>query len=250
MYQQKIPLRGSEASLNLFTELLRELKGSGHGSSADVLLAAAVLWRNRPRGALKAECTASARFDGQTHAFYLQLLTSTRTQQRIGEELDALRRDTALKSVIDRDGTVSRNEFLLEALIVILQLLKLQTKSGGGGANISHEVPEAPRTAAPFAVVQPRAARVTPSPGLHRQPREQRRYGERRHTASGLEATGDESSTHLGRQTRVKDCFYRSEFLRAIVQFSRNRECRGNDGISLFPHACLYCVSFDRPADR
>ena len=127
MYQQKIPLRGSEASLNLFTELLRELKGSGHGSSADVLLAAAVLWRNRPR-APKAECTASARFDGQTHAFYLQLLTSTRTQQRIGEELDALRRDTALKSVIDRDGTVSRNEFLLEALIVILQLLKLQTK--------------------------------------------------------------------------------------------------------------------------
>ena len=207
MYQQKIPLRGSEASLNLFTELLRELKGSGHGSSADVLLAAAVLWRNRPR-ALKAECTASARFDGQTHAFYLQLLTSTRTQQRIGEELDALRRDTALKSVIDRDGTVSRNEFLLEALIVILQLLKLQTKSGGGGgAKVSQDIPEAPRTAAPFAVVQPRAARVTPSSGLHRQPREQRRYGERRHTASGLEATGDESSTHLGRQTRVKDCY-------------------------------------------
>ena len=221
MYQQKIPLRGSEASLNLFTELLRELKGSGHGSSADVLLAAAVLWRNRPR-APKAECTASARFDGQTHAFYLQLLTSTRTQQRIGEELDALRRDTALKSVIDRDGTVSRNEFLLEALIVILQLLKLQTKSGGGGgggAKVSQDIPEAPRTAAPFAVVQPRAARATPSSGLHRQPREQRRYGERRHTASGLEATGDESSTHLGRQTRVKDCFIAS--YRAIFKEPR-----------------------------
>ena len=117
-----------------FTELLRELKGSsaGHSSSADVLLAATVLWRDRPR-ALKAECTASARFDGgQTHAFYLQLLTSPRTQHRISEELDALRRDVALKSVIDRDGSVSRNDFLLEALIVLLQLLKLQTKSGGG----------------------------------------------------------------------------------------------------------------------
>ena len=240
MYQQKIPLRGSEASLNLFTELLRELKGSGHGSSADVLLAAAVLWRNRPR-ALKAECTASARFDGQTHAFYLQLLTSTRTQQRIGEELDALRRDTALKSVIDRDGSVSRNEFLLEALIVILQLLKLQTKSGGGGAKASQDIPEAPRTAAPFAMVQPKAARATPSSGLHRQPREQRRYGERRHTASGLEATGDESSSHLGRQTRVKDCLIASFFEGGRASFQGTRKCRGNDGISLFS-ACLYRV--------
>ena len=198
MYQQKIPLRGSEASLNLFTELLRELKGSsaGHGSSADVLLAATVLWHNRPR-ALKAECTASARCDGQTHAFYLQLLTSTRTQQRISEELDALRRDMALKSVIDRDGSVSRKDFLLEALIVILQLLKLQTKSGsGGGGEISEASSSSP-------VVQPRAS----ASGISRQSREQRRYGERRHTASGLEATGDESSTHLGRQTRVKDCF-------------------------------------------
>ena len=206
MYQQRIPLRGSEASLNLFTELLRELKGSsaGHGSSADVLLAATVLWHNRPR-ALKAECTASARCDGQTHAFYLQLLTSTRTQQRISEELDALRRDMALKSVIDRDGSVSRKDFLLEALIVILQLLKLQTKSGGGGggAKVSHDIPEAPRTAAPFAVVQARAARA-PSSGLHRQPREQRRYGERRHTASGLEATSDENSPPLRQQTPVK----------------------------------------------
>ena len=195
MYQQKIPLRGSEASLNLFTELLRELKGSsaGHGSSADVLLAATVLWHNRPR-ALKAECTASARCDGQTHAFYLQLLTSTRTQQRISEELDALRRDMALKSVIDRDGSVSRKDFLLEALIVILQLLKLQTKSGGGGGEIS----EASSSSSP--VVQPRAS----ASGISRQSREQRRYGERRHTASGLEATSDENSPPLRQQTPVK----------------------------------------------
>ena len=196
MYQQKIPLRGSEASLNLFTELLRELKGSsaGHGSSADVLLAATVLWHNRPR-ALKAECTASARCDGQTHAFYLQLLTSTRTQQRISEELDALRRDMALKSVIDRDGSVSRKDFLLEALIVILQLLKLQTKSGGGGGG--GEISEASSSSP---VVQPRAS----ASGISRQSREQRRYGERRHTASGLEATSDENSPPLRQQTPVK----------------------------------------------
>ena len=72
MYQQKIPLRGSEASLNLFTELLRELKrAAANSSSADVLLAAVLLWRNRP-STLKAECTASSRCDGQTHAFHLQ----------------------------------------------------------------------------------------------------------------------------------------------------------------------------------
>ena len=115
---------------------------------------------------------------------------------------------------------------------------------------MSTDNPEASRSAAPFAVVQPRAARATPSSGLHRQPREQRRYGERRHTASGLEATGDESSTHLGRQTRVKDCFYRSEFLRAVVQFSRNRECRGNDGFLLFPHACIASASTAPQRDR
>ena len=197
MYQQRIPLRGSEASLNLFTELLRELKGSsaGYGSSADVLLAATALWHNRPR-ALKAECTASARCDGQTHAFYLQLLTSTRTQQRISEELDALRRDMALKSVIDRDGSVSRKDFLLEALIVILQLLKLQTKSGGGGGG-GGEISEASSSSP---VVQPRAS----ASGISRQSREQRRYGERRHTASGLEATSDENSPPLRQQTPVK----------------------------------------------
>ena len=200
MYQQKIPLRGSEASLNLFTELLRELKGSSadhSSSSADVLLAAAMLWRNRPH-TLKAECTASARFDnGQTHAFYLQLLTSTHTQHRISEELDALRRDLALKSVIDRDGTVSRNDFLLEALIVILQLLKLQTKSGG--AKTSPEISEAPRSTS-SCPVQPRAC----ASGIPRQSREQRRYGERRHPASELDAMHDEHSPPLGRQTRVK----------------------------------------------
>ena len=197
MYQQKIPLRGSEASLHLFTELLRELKGSSaagrHSSSADVLLAASALWRDRPRSP-KAECTASTRFDGQTHAFYLQLLTSPGTQLRISEELDALRRDTALKSVIDRDGSVSRKDFLLEALIVILQLLKLQTKSGGGGGEIS----EASSSSSP--VVQPRAS----ASGISRQSREQRRYGERRHTASGLEATSDENSPPLRQQTPVK----------------------------------------------
>ena len=204
MYQQKIPLRGSEASLHLFTELLRELKGSSaagrHSSSADVLLAASALWRDRPRSP-KAECTASTRFDGQTHAFYLQLLTSPGTQLRISEELDALRRDTALKSVIDRDGSVSRNDFLLEALIVILQLLKLQNKSGGGGAKTSLEISEAPRSApSPSSVIQPRACATSSVP---RQAREQRRYGERRHTASGLEATPDENSPPIRRSTQV-----------------------------------------------
>ena len=76
MYQQKIPLRGSEASLNLFTELLRELKGAtANSSSADVLLAAVLLWRDRP-STLKAVCTASSRCDGQTHAFHLQGITT------------------------------------------------------------------------------------------------------------------------------------------------------------------------------
>ena len=237
MYQQKIPLRGSEASLNLFTELLRELKGSsaGHSSSADVLLAATVLWRDRPR-ALKAECTASARFDGgQTHAFYLQLLTSPRTQHRISEELDALRRDVALKSVIDRDGSVSRNDFLLEALIVLLQLLKLQTKGGGGGggggggrATISqYEISEAPRSSSfesSPVVVQPRAC----ASGIPRQSREQRRYGERRHTASGLEATSDENAPPLRRQTQVKmdTISFDYYFLCDITVILRNLACK------------------------
>jgi hypothetical protein len=124
IYQQRIPLRGSESSVNLFTEMLRGLKATNVcNSSADVLLESIRFWNNRSH-TIKVTCTASTRFDGKSHAFYLQLLTSTEIQHKINNELDGLRRDQVLKVIMERDGSVARNEFVLEALIIILDLFK------------------------------------------------------------------------------------------------------------------------------
>ncbi len=154
VYQQRIPLRGSESSVHYFTELLRGLKSAdpAGSSSADILLRAAGLWKARTYSA-RVVCTARSRpgslaaEDGgaleQQATFYLQLMTSTEIQQRINDELDVLRRDMVMRAAIDRDGSVHSSGYLLEAIIIVLELLKADGNSAKAKETATSQQPNA-----------------------------------------------------------------------------------------------------------
>ena len=125
--QHRIPLKGHDDSIEFFTKLLREIKSLSGLNSADVLLNAIYLWQNtyssnnnnRHKSTAKQRITSSV-----SRSFYLQLLTSTDIQTKINFELDKLRCDHTLRSILSEDAGIGRHsaEYLLEALIFLLEL--------------------------------------------------------------------------------------------------------------------------------
>ncbi|TRY67351.1 hypothetical protein TCAL_12462 [Tigriopus californicus] len=116
--QQRIPLRGSDLSIDLFTDLLREIKTKTSMNSAEVIKEAIRQWRLKTPFLIQ-DCTARSR-SGMSRNFHLQLLSSYENQCRISVDLEMLKRDVTLKSILNSQD-VHRNDFLLEALILLLQ---------------------------------------------------------------------------------------------------------------------------------
>ena len=73
----------------------------------------------------RVHCTANTRIRGLSRIFYLQVLTTPDVMGQISTELDLLRRGFALKSLLDGYG-VGRAEFLLEALILLIETFKTE----------------------------------------------------------------------------------------------------------------------------
>lgn len=125
-YQQRIPLKGTEDSIDYFTNILRATKSSIGVNSAEVLLKALIFWHNSATPLLnKHECSAGQRncCGRMSRIFYLQVLTTPDIMEQINSHLDRVRRGYALKSLLDSQH-VGRAEFLLEALIFILEVFK------------------------------------------------------------------------------------------------------------------------------
>lgn len=123
-YQQRIPLKGTEESIDHFTNLLKLTKLKKGVNSAEVLLNALVFWHNSTSLLNKHQCSAYERNCGRvSRIFYLQVLTTPDVMEQINEHLDRLRRGYALKSLLDSQN-VGRAEFLLEALIFIIECFK------------------------------------------------------------------------------------------------------------------------------
>ena len=96
-------------------------------NSAEALLQALVFWQNNHGGfnlLNKHPCSAAQRNCGRiSRIFYLQVLTTPDIMEQINAHLDRLRRAYALKSLLDSQA-VGRAEFLLEALIFIIECFK------------------------------------------------------------------------------------------------------------------------------
>ena len=127
-YQQRIPLKGTEESIDFFTNVLKETKNFVSCNSAEALLRALVFWQknNTFENNLlnKHACSAAQRNCGRvSRIFYLQVLTTPDIMEQINSQLDRIRRGYALKSLLDSHA-VGRAEFLLEALIFIIECFK------------------------------------------------------------------------------------------------------------------------------
>ena len=125
-YQQRIPLKGTEDSIDYFTDILRTTKDQVGVNSAEVLLKSMVFWHHGGgfRYLNNFPSSASKRNNGRiSRIFYLQVLTTPEIMEQINSELDRVKRGYALKSLLDTQN-VGRAEFLLEALIFILEVFK------------------------------------------------------------------------------------------------------------------------------
>ena len=127
-YQQRIPLKGTEESIDYFTDVLKTTKSTVGINSAEVLLQALAFWHKNNNGTSfllnRNSCTASQRNNGRmSRIFYLQVLTTPEIMAQISAHLDRVRREFALKSLLDSHN-VGRAEFLLEALIFIIECFK------------------------------------------------------------------------------------------------------------------------------
>ena len=130
-YQQRIPLKGTEDSIDYFTDILKSTKDQVGVNSAEVLLRAMVFWHHKGgfRYLNTFPTSASKRNNGRvSRIFYLQVLTTPDIMEQINTELDRVRRGYALKSLLDTQN-VGRAEFLLEALIFILEVFKMYRTS-------------------------------------------------------------------------------------------------------------------------
>ena len=130
-YQQRIPLKGTEDSIDYFTDVLKSTKDQVGVNSAEVLLRAMVFWHHGGgfRFLNQFPTSASKRNNGRfSRIFYLQVLTTADIMEQINTELDRVRRGYALKSLLDTQN-VGRAEFLLEALIFILEVFKTNRTS-------------------------------------------------------------------------------------------------------------------------
>ena len=140
IHQQRIPLKGYDESIDTFTALLKEVKENAGQTSADVLIAAIADWKsdgskningNNDNKDILPETQRIMRlrtkFSATSRAFYLQVLTSTEKQRTINLQLESLRLDPLLRNLLGvENGLVGRNEYLLEALIYILQIAKMK----------------------------------------------------------------------------------------------------------------------------
>ena len=123
-YQQRIPLKGTEESIDFFTNVLKETKNFVSCNSAEALLRALVFWQKNNNLLNKHACSAAQRNCGRvSRIFYLQVLTTPDIMEQINSQLDRIRRGYALKSLLDSHA-VGRAEFLLEALIFIIECFK------------------------------------------------------------------------------------------------------------------------------
>ena len=142
-YQHRISFKGTEDSIDHFTKLLRDLKAIFGVNSAEILLSAASNWMKRPLASHVPRCNAQTRA-GCSRIFYLQVLTTAFVVSRLNTELERLRRDPTLKLILE-PHRVGRQEFLLEALIVVLEFyrssptstLDLPMASSGPGNSVS-----------------------------------------------------------------------------------------------------------------
>lgn len=149
-YQQRIPLKGTEDSIDCFAHLLKSIKDKTGINSAEVLLRSLAHWHTGGGSAIMSKtvsCTAADRLKGISRVFYLQLLTPPDIMHKINCELDRLRREYTLKTLLDQYG-VGRAEYLLESLILILDCFQASKMSvmppiGLGRPPVSHrnEIP-------------------------------------------------------------------------------------------------------------
>ena len=134
-YQQRIPLKGTEESIDYFTNVLKETKNKKSCNSAEALLRALVFWQKNNNLLNKHACSAAQRNCGRvSRIFYLQVLTTPDIMEQINSQLDRIRRGYALKSLLDNHA-VGRAEFLLEALIFIIECFK---EFGSSTSSTSH----------------------------------------------------------------------------------------------------------------
>ena len=122
-YQKRIPIKGTEESIDYFTNA-RKAPNKKSCNSAEALLRALVFWQKNNNLLNKHACSAAQRNCGRvSRIFYLQVLTTPDIMEQINSQLDRIRRGYALKSLLDNHA-VGRAEFLLEALIFIIECFK------------------------------------------------------------------------------------------------------------------------------
>ena len=108
-------------------------------NSAEALLQSLVFWQNNNSVynlLNKHPCSAAQRNCGRiSRIFYLQVLTTPDIMEQINAHLDRVRRAYALKSLLDSHA-VGRAEFLLEALIFIIECFKEYGNSSSSSLHI------------------------------------------------------------------------------------------------------------------
>ena len=131
-YQQRIPLKGTEDSIEYFIHILKNTKNEIAVNSAEVLLKSMVFWHkgegsnqiHRTPATLANVRARASNGTGLSRVFYLQVLTTPDVMRQIGTELDIVRRSYVLKTLLDGLG-VGRAEYLLEALILLIECFRL-----------------------------------------------------------------------------------------------------------------------------
>ncbi|XP_040580522.1 uncharacterized protein [Lepeophtheirus salmonis] len=123
LQQQRISLKGSDERIDYFTELLKICKKSSELSGAGVILEATLLWKRskciRPSIISKKGSNQKDR-SVSTRNCYLFVFTPPRDFDELYSKLNSLKTDKTIKQIIE-GRTITRNEVLLEALIIVLE---------------------------------------------------------------------------------------------------------------------------------
>jgi len=126
-FQQKLLLKGSDESIDYFTNVLKDVKDKGGYSTASAIVEALENWEKN--GTPSVKCEALER-QGKVRGLQLAILCSADTHMRVSNEFERIKRDNTMSLVMIRNK-VGREEWLLEALIVIMDFFKQSSSLEG-----------------------------------------------------------------------------------------------------------------------
>lgn len=127
-FQQKLALKGSEESIEYFAGVLKDVKDRGGWNTAAALCGSLEYWDEQ--GSPSAVCSAQNR-QGKVRPLGLLVLGTAEVHKQLTGLLEKLRSDHMMSLVMMRNK-VGKEAWLLEALVVSMELYLESAQSGAG----------------------------------------------------------------------------------------------------------------------